>query len=146
MAPDSHVTDPPSTTALKLWRADEAAMRPVLVECPKGRDGNDADGVEIFSNTHYEDEGDAWEHLIASSIAGSKITGGNVTRIRADLRAAEIQSRRPASKQKAAQTRLLAAANACRVEFLARGFGGIKFTRLYESRKPLTHCTERTCS
>jgi len=98
MATDSHVTDPPSTTALKLWRADEAAMRPVLVECPEGRDGYDADGVEIFSNSHYETEAKAWAHLDGNFDAWVKMTGRRVERVRGELGDAEGDAAKAAVK------------------------------------------------
>jgi hypothetical protein len=90
MSESSHSSIPKSTDALRLWRADRDAARPILVSCPDGEyPASDADGVKIYENSHFEELEDAWQSLENNAAAGVELVGGTIEGIRNQLRIAE---------------------------------------------------------
>lgn len=65
---------------MKLWRArDLKEEKPVLVDCPNGAWPNkDLDGIDIFVNTHFETQDEAWESLLSNARAGVKLAKNRV--------------------------------------------------------------------
>ena len=70
----------PSTTSLFLWRADEGQGLAVYVECPDGGyPATDADGVQIYMNSHFGLEEEAWSNLFSNAAARIEAAGSQLT-------------------------------------------------------------------
>jgi len=68
---------------LWLYRADDKQLRPVRVLCPDGRyPVYDADGHQVFDNSHFDTEQEAWQHLLYNAEAGVSLAGGRVKEAR----------------------------------------------------------------
>lgn len=66
---------------LVMWRADTAAGRAVMVECPNGLwPANDADGVPIFENTHFTTQEDAFLKVQADASARIELAARSVSK------------------------------------------------------------------
>ena len=64
---------------LVMFRADDESQTPVRVECPNGLwPAYDADGIQIFSNTHFELESDAWKRIYDNAKAWVSLAGRSV--------------------------------------------------------------------
>ena len=78
---------------MKMWKVTIKAPAPIEVECPKPCYPNvDSDGDTIYSNTHFPDEGEAWERLIAESDAWIEMSASRIVTARADLQSREKES------------------------------------------------------
>ncbi|HSX49899.1 MAG TPA: hypothetical protein VLF09_03015 [Cellvibrio sp.] len=66
--------------AVVMFRADEDQQRPVKVSCPNGLwPAQDADGINIYENTHFELESDAWKRIYDNAKAWVSLAGRSVT-------------------------------------------------------------------
>lgn len=66
-----------------LYRADTDLLKPVRVLCPDGRyPAHDAEGHQVFDNSHFETEQEAWKHLLDNAEAGVSLAGGRVKEAR----------------------------------------------------------------
>lgn len=64
---------------LVMFRADDEKQIPVAVECPNGLwPAYDADGIQIYSNTHYKLESEAWQHIYDNAKAWVSLAGRSV--------------------------------------------------------------------
>jgi len=80
-------------TPLVMWRADTEQLRAVRVECPDGLHPNkDADGHNIYENTHYATEAEAWAHLRTHVEIGVKCAGEAIERLERELTKAQIRA------------------------------------------------------
>lgn len=78
-----------------MWRADMAAWMPRKTEVPAGQTSRalhppvlDSDGQEVWENTHFETEEEAWEHLERNAAAWVSLA----ERERERLREAEAEN------------------------------------------------------
>ena len=68
---------------LWLYRADDKQLKPVRVLCPRGRyPERDAEGHQVFVNSHFDTEQEAWQHLLDNAEAGVSLAGGRVKQAR----------------------------------------------------------------
>jgi hypothetical protein len=68
---------------LWLYRADDKQLKPVRVLCPDGRyQHRDAEGHQVFVNSHFDTEQEAWQHLLDNAEAGVSLAGGRVKEAR----------------------------------------------------------------
>ena len=66
-------------TELWLYRADDKQLKPVRVLCPNGRyPERDAEGHQVFVNSHFDTEQEAWQHLLDNAEAGVSLAGNRV--------------------------------------------------------------------
>lgn len=78
---------------LKMWRAKDGMTKPKLVECPDGLyPANDADGIAIFVNTHFETEDEAWRSIESSVLAHVALAGNFVNRAKQQLKEAQEEA------------------------------------------------------
>lgn len=64
---------------LWLYRADDKQLKPVRVLCPEGRyPERDTEGHQVFVNSHFDTEQEAWQHLIDNAEAGVSLAGNRV--------------------------------------------------------------------
>lgn len=78
---------------LVMFRADDMSLTPVRVECPNGLwPAHDADGIQIYSNTHFELESDAWRRIYDNAKAWVSMAGRSVTQAEASLIEARIEA------------------------------------------------------
>lgn len=69
-----------------MWRADTEQWRAMPVSCPNGGYPNDdVDGCQIFTNTHFATESDAWSKLDKEIRAYVAHCGSCVERAEQDL-------------------------------------------------------------
>lgn len=72
-----------TTQDLWLYRADTDQLKPVRVHCPDGHYPHcDADGHQVFVNTHFDTEQEAWQNLLDNAQAGVSLAGGRVKEAR----------------------------------------------------------------
>ena len=68
---------------LYLYRADDKQLKPVRVLCPRGRyPERDAEGHQVFVNSHFDTEQEAWQRLLDNAEAGVSLAGGRVQQAR----------------------------------------------------------------
>ena len=66
----------PTAASLYLWRADYEQGRAVCVEAPDGGyPASDADGIQIYDNSHFGAEEDAWADLFGHVAARIESAG-----------------------------------------------------------------------
>jgi hypothetical protein len=71
------------STELWLYRADDKQLKPVRVLCPRGRyPERDAEGHQVFVNSHFDTEQEAWQRLLDNAEAGVSLAGGRVKEAR----------------------------------------------------------------
>ena len=76
-----------------MWRGSDGMTEPVKVECPDGLyPNNDADGMQIFENTHFRTEESAWQNIEDCILAGISLSGSAVEYAQSQLRQAERQA------------------------------------------------------
>ena len=76
-----------------MWRGTDGMTEPVKVECPNGLWPNyDSDGIQIFENTHFAAEEEAWESIEESILAGISLSGRAVEIAREALQKANEQA------------------------------------------------------
>jgi phosphate starvation-inducible protein PhoH len=78
-----------------MWRAEADMTAPKQVEAEPWP-GKDADGVSVYTNTHFATVEDAWESLLSERAAHVAIAGRTVTSARRELRQAEEEAGRAA--------------------------------------------------
>jgi len=62
-----------------MWRGGDGMTKPVKVSCPDGLwPEYDSDGVQIFENTHFKTEDQAWKSIEESVLAGISLAGREV--------------------------------------------------------------------
>lgn len=72
--------------AVNMWRACDGMTEPVEVFCPKGiYSKQDADGFDVFKNTHYFDEDSAWSRLQVSVEAGLSLATKDLQRAKSEV-------------------------------------------------------------
>lgn len=78
---------------LFMFRADDASLTAVKVECPNGLwPAHDADGIQIYSNTHFELESDAWKRIYDNAKARVSLAGRSVINAENSLIEARAES------------------------------------------------------
>lgn len=78
---------------MKLWKYDEAKGTVKEVECPDGGyPASDIDGVQIYDNTHFETEKEAWESLRENAEAWVSLSGGGVKNAELGLLEAQAEA------------------------------------------------------
>ncbi len=76
-----------------MWRGSDGMIEPVKVECPNGLYPNlDAEGIEIYENTHFHTEEAAWQNIEDCVLAGVSLSGSAVENAQSQLRQAEKQA------------------------------------------------------
>jgi hypothetical protein len=89
---------PQKPNPIQLWRADQSKCKAALVDCPDGSLDptehimRDADGFEVFSNSHFKTEAEAWECLEADARARLHINAKDVKRAEEILLEAQKES------------------------------------------------------
>jgi hypothetical protein len=77
---------------VKVWKADRSKTAPIQVECEVFSWPNqDADGETIYDNSHFTNEDDAWETIIANHKAGVSLACMEVNQLRSELTKAEAK-------------------------------------------------------
>lgn len=71
---------------LVMWRADTKKWRAIQVECSDGLYlEKDADGVDIYENTHFKTAEEAWESLERESMAWLKGSTKELKRLKSSI-------------------------------------------------------------
>lgn len=78
---------------LVMFRADDEKQIPIKVECHNGLwPAYDADGIQIYSNTHFELESDAWKRIYDNAKAWVSLAGRSVTQAENSLAEARVEA------------------------------------------------------
>lgn len=94
---------------MKLWRADTKQLKPVLVDCPRGGyPADDADGIQIYENTHFDTEIKAWDRLRSEAAAGVSLAACDVEEGRRRLDKAHVRAAEAAVEFKRVQDNYMA--------------------------------------
>lgn len=72
-----------------LWKVSTQAWTVRSVECEGTWPKRDADGDTVFVNTHFEDEGDAWTHLLREAEAVVSVYARALAQARGEVRRIE---------------------------------------------------------
>ncbi len=84
---------------MKVWKGTDGMTAPEERECEKfGWPNRDSAGEEMFRNTHFRTEAEAWESIRASVEAGVSLSGHRVNDAREQLRRIEQQAADAASE------------------------------------------------
>ena len=76
---------------MRLYRYDTASATVIETE-GDGWPGHDADGVQIFDNTHFKTKREAWDKMLRDAEAGVSLTARSVRDMRDKLTKAEADA------------------------------------------------------